>query len=413
MKDFDASKRKPFLYDYQMDAVNHMKNGCILNGGVGSGKSRTGLYYYFKENGGSKDPDYVPMKKNPQDLYIITTAMKRDSLEWEAELCPYLLSTNPKDNMMYGNKVVIDSWNNIKKYADVTGAFFLFDEDKVTGSGVWVKMFLKIAKNNNWIILSATSGDTWQDYIPVFVANGFYTNKTEFIREHVVYARFSKFPKIDRYINTGRLVRLRERILVDMDFERRTISHDEDIYVNYDKIKYNEICKKRWDPYKDEPIQQASCLCYILRRLVNEDVSRQLALLELYEKHPKIIVFYNYDYELEILKNLYYGNNVEIAEWNGHKHQPVPTCDNWVYLVQYTAGAEGWNCITTDTIVYYSQNYSYKIMQQASGRINRLNTPFKDLYYYHLKTRSGIDLGISKALKSKKKFNERSWCKWE
>ena len=403
---------KQFLYDYQMDAVNNMRNGCILNGGVGSGKSRTGLYYYFKEQGGSINPDYVPMKHKPKDLYIITTARKRDDLEWEGELVPFLLSTHPDQNVFYGNKVVVDSWNNIKKYSDISGAFFIFDEQRVVGSGAWVKSFLKIARGNDWILLSATPGDTWSDYIPVFIANGFYKNKSEFLREHVVYSRFSKYPKIDRYLNTGRLVRLRNRILVDMDFTRHTIPHHEDVYCRYDISKYKDAIKTRWDPYKNEPIQQASGLCYILRRVVNEDESRQQALLEIFEKHPKMIVFYNFDYELDILKGIYYDNNCEIAEWNGHAHQPIPQSERWVYLVQYTAGCEGWNCVRTDTIVFYSQNYSYKVMEQASGRIDRLNTPFRDLYYYHLKSRSGIDLAISKALKEKKQFNERKFVKW-
>lgn len=400
---------KPFLYDYQMDAVKKMRNGCILNGGVGSGKSRTGLYYYFKEHGGSMDPDYIPMK-NPRDLYIITTAMKRDSLEWEVELTPYLLSKNPEVNY-YRNKVVIDSWNNIKKYKDIYGAFFIFDEDRVTGKGAWVKTFLNIARKNQWIILSATPGDTWEQYIPVFVANGFYKNKTEFTREHCVYSRYAKYPKIERYINTGRLIRLRNQILIDMDFSRKTVLHHEDIYVKYDISKYREVMRTRWDPFKDEPIQQAAGLCYVLRRIVNEDESRQMALLELAEKHPRMIIFYNFDYELDILKGLYYGENVCIAEWNGHAHEPIPTSKSWVYLVQYTAGCEGWNCIKTDTIVFYSQNYSYKVLAQAAGRIDRLNTPYTDLYYYHFKSRSGIDLAISKALNEKKQFNESRWVK--
>lgn len=401
---------KPFLYDYQMDAVKKMRNGCILNGGVGSGKSRTGLYYYFKEQGGSMDPDYVPMK-NPKDLYIITTAMKRDSLEWEGELSQYLISTKPELNP-YDNRVVIDSWNNIKKYKDVYGAFFIFDEDRVTGKGDWVKTFYNIARKNNWIILSATPGDTWEQYIPVFIANGFYKNKTEFTREHIIYSRFTKYPKIERYVNTGRLIKLRNQILIDMDFSRKTVPHHEDVYVRYDISKYKEAMRTRWDPFKDEPIQQASGLCYVLRRIVNEDESRQMALLELAEKHPRIIIFYNFDYELDILKGLYYGENVCIAEWNGHAHEPIPTSKRWVYLVQYTAGCEGWNCVKTDTIVFYSQNYSYKVLAQAAGRIDRLNTPYTDLYYYHLKTRSGIDLAISKALNEKKQFNETRWVKW-
>lgn len=388
-----------------------MRNGCILNGGVGSGKSRTSLYYYFKENGGSIDPDYIPMK-NPQDLYIITTAMKRDTLEWEGELLNYKITTDPELNELYNNRIVIDSWNNIKKYAEVEGAFFIFDEQRVVGSGAWVKAFLKITKANNWVLLSATPGDTWSDYIPVFLANGFYRNKTEFMREHAIYSRYTKFPKIERYINTGRLLRLKSQILIDMDFKRQTIAHHEDVYVKYDISKYKDANRLRWDPYKNEPIQQASGLCYVLRRIVNEDQSRQVALMEILEDHPRAIIFYNFDYELELLMTLTQSLEVEVAQWNGHKHQPVPNGDKWIYLVQYTAGCEGWNSVKTDTIIFYSQNYSYKVMTQAAGRIDRLNTPYRDLYYYHLKSRSGIDLAISKALSEKRQFNETKWLKW-
>lgn len=401
------------LYDYQLDAVNRMKNGCILCGGVGSGKSRTALAYYYKEQGGILGTkDYKPMPGKPKDLYIITTARKRDTLEWEGEMAPFLLSTNPECSTLYNNKVVVDSWNNIGKYKDITDAFFIFDEQRVIGYGAWTKAFLKIARGNNWILLSATPGDTWSDYIPVFIANGFYKNKTEFTREHVVYSRFSKYPKIDRYVNTGRLIRLRNRILIDMDFDRKTVSHNEDVYCRYDTTLYKATIKNRWDPFNDKPIEQASGLCYILRRIVNSDESRQMAVLELFERHPRMIIFYNFDYELDILKGLYYGDEVEIGEWNGHKHQPIPDSRSWVYLVQYNAGAEGWNCVKTDTIVFYSQNYSYKMLEQARGRIDRLNTPFTDLYYYHLKTRSGIDLAISKALAEKRNFNERKFVKW-
>ena len=401
------------LRDYQIDAVKNMKNGCILNGGVGSGKSLTSLSYYYLKNSGDekflKGGKYVPMSDPPKDLYIITTARKRDTLEWEGELAPFLLSVHDDKNI-YSNKVVIDSWNNIQKYKDVKNSFFIFDEQRVVGSGAWVKAFLKIAKFNEWILLSATPGDTWMDYIPVFLANGFYKNKTEFIREHVVYSRFCKFPKVDRYINTGRLLRFRREILIDMDFKRETVQHHEDIYAKYDVKMYKDIIKRRWDIWKDEPITNASGLCYALRKVVNTHQSRLDALLDIFSRHNKIIVFYNFDYELEILKDIYYGRDVKVAEWNGHKHEPIPKSKKWVYLVQYTAGAEGWNCIETDTIVFFSQNYSYKIMHQSAGRIDRLNTPYKDLYFYHLKTHSGIDLAISRAIKSKKKFNEKAFA---
>ena len=395
------------LYDYQLDAIEQMKNGCILCGGVGSGKSRTALGYYFKEQGGGLGEEYVPMKK-PKDLYVITTARKRDTCEWLGDMAPFLITTNPKV-AYYDHNVVIDSWNNIKKYSNVYGAFFIFDEQRVVGSGAWVKSFLKIAKRNRWILLSASPGDTWSDYIPVFVANGFYRNKTEFKNEHIIYSRFTKYPKIDRYINTGRLVKYRNDILVDMEFSRHTVPHHEDVFCEYDIYKYKDLIRKRWNPYTDLPIVNASELCYTMRKIVNSDESRQVRLLEILENTPRAIIFYNFDYELEILKSLQYATNTTIAEWNGHAHQPVPETKKWVYLVQYTAGAEGWNCLTTDTIIFFSQNYSYKIMLQAAGRIDRLNTPYKDLYYYHLKSRAGIDIAIAKALRDKRKFNENKF----
>ena len=403
------------LYNYQLDAINRMKNGCILCGGVGSGKSITALGYYYLINGGDisflKGGEFTPMNPYPADLYIITTARKRDTLEWEKEMLPFLMSIDSKTNF-YNNNIVIDSWNNIKKYSDVKDAFFIFDEQRVVGSGVWVKSFLKIVRSNKWILLSATPGDTWQDYIPVFIANGFYRNRTEFSREHIVYSRFSKYPKVDRYLNTGRLLRLRNSILVNMDFTRKTESHHENIFIEYDIEAYKEVTKTRWNPYKNEPIVNAAELCYVWRRIVNSDISRENALLSILKKHNKVIVFYNFDYELEILKNCKYDEEVKVAEWNGHKHEPIPDSEKWVYLVQYAAGAEGWNCTTTDTIVFYSQNYSYKIMQQAAGRIDRVNTSFKDLYYYHFKSRSGIDLAISRSLNNKKNFNESAYVKW-
>ena len=397
------------LYDYQVDAVNRMKDGCILCGGVGSGKSRTSLAYYYKEFGGKINASkYVPMV-TPPDLYIITTARKRDTLEWEQELSPFLLCPD-KDVNGYDNKVVIDSWNNIQKYETVTDAFFIFDEQRVVGSGVWVKAFLKIAKRNRWILLSATPGDCWMDYVPVFIANGFYRNRTEFIREHVIYKPFNKYYQVDRYVNTGRLLRLRNDILVTMEFERKTISHHETVINKFNKESYKDILKTRWNKEKERPIESAGELCNLLRETVNSDPSRVEECLELLKEHPKAIIFYNFNYELKILKDMAVANDIPFAEWNGHEHQPLPTGDKWIYLVQYTAGAEGWNCTTTDTMIFYSQNYSYKTMEQAAGRINRLNTPYTDLYYYHFKSHAGIDLAIGRALNEKKRFNVKAFA---
>ena len=400
------------MYDYQVDAIRKMKNGCILCGGVGTGKSRTSLAYFYTQYGGEVNTKWYKKMINPPDLYIITTAHKRDIHEWDGELIPFNMNVDPKLSIYPKQKVVIDSWNNIKKYREVTNSFFIFDEQRVVGSGTWVKSFLKIAKNNKWILLSATPGDTWSDYIPVFIANGFYKNRTAFLQEHAVYSRFSKFPKIEKFIGTNKLLYFRKQLLVDMHYQRNTIRHYKNVLVDYDQIIYKEVSKNRWDPYKNKPIENPGTLCYLQRKICNSHESRAEAVLELTKTHDRIIIFYNFDYELDILKSIKYGKNVSVAEWNGHAHESVPSTNKWVYLVQYTAGCEGWNCITTNAMIFYSQNYSYKVMEQASGRIDRLNTKYTDLYYYTLKSRASIDLAVARALKEKKQFNERKYCKW-
>lgn len=382
------------LDPYQEEAVDQMKNGCILCGKVGSGKSRTALAYYQKD---------FNRQTRKMPLYIITTAKKRDSKEWEEECIPF--------GIPYVGVITVDSWNNVMKYTDVRWAFFIFDEQRVVGSGAWVKAFLKIVKSNRWILLSATPGDTWKDYIPVFIANGFYKNKTEFAREHIVYSQFTSFPKIDRYLLEPKLRRLRDEILVNMDYESKAEKRHIDIYTEYDPILYKTIMRQQWDPWNELPIDTAGELCYALRKICNSDESKLVALGEILREHSRAIVFYNFDYELDILRNYCEAHELPYAEWNGHKHEKIPGGEKWLYLVQYTAGAEGWNCTSTDTVIFWSQNYSYKVLVQAAGRIDRRNSPYDILYYYHLKTHSSIDLAIARAVRDKKEFNDSGFAK--
>lgn len=377
------------LMPHQKKAVDQLSNGKILYGGVGTGKSLTALAYYLKA-------------ESPKDIYIITTAKKRDSLEWERDAAK--LGIGPRVGATVAGRLIIDSWNNIGKYIGIEDAFFIFDEQRLVGSGAWVKSFLKIAKSNAWILLTATPGDTWLDYIPVFVANGLYKNATQFKREHVIYAHYVSFPKVLRYIGEGTLEKYRNMLLVEMPYIKHTTRNIQNVLVTYDQQKYNEIVNNRWNIFEERPIKDVSELFRTMRKLVNSDQSRVEALTDLLKKHPKIIVFYNFDYELDILRTFHWVTKV--AEWNGHKKEPIPDNDSWIYLVQYIAGAEGWNCIETDCMVFWSLSYSWKNFEQAQGRIDRLNSPFKELYYYTFTSNSQIDKAVKKALGDKKIFNE-------
>jgi hypothetical protein len=528
------------LAPHQLAAMKKMKNGCILWGGVGTGKTRVALAYYLN-------------CETPEDLYVITTAKKRDSLDWEAEAAKTAIGKTKEASL--AGVLHVDSWNNIAKYEDVEGAFFIFDEQRLVGSGAWVKSFYKIAKKNKWILLSATPGDTWLDYIPVFVANGFFKNKTQFLREHVVYNTFTKFPKVDRYTGVGKLVRLRNSILVEMPFKRHTVREEIDVKVKYDTELFHKAVTARWNVFEHRPVRNIAELFLVMRKIVNSDASRLDAVRSIMKEHPRLIVFYTFDYELDLLRTLgdepcpttnltqtksdfseksvhsikkertisasekrvlslsdlpspqtqtSIGRNskgdgstpskkvsvaeqndqsqldqekfestenfltsvpmknskliedssnrweernsnsiktsgipstrntkevgsttvninrepsssakeqtsVSIAEWNGHKHEPVPETERWVYLVQYAAGSESWNCITTDAMVFYSLTYSYKMWEQAHGRIDRMNTPFTELWYYVLMSNSFIDKAIKKALDSKQNFQEAKY----
>lgn len=382
------------LYPHQQEAVEKLKNGRILCGGVGAGKSLTAVAYYMA-------------KEAPKDVYVITTAKKRDSLDWESEFIQYGV-WKERDATTEG-VLTVDSWNNIAKYKNVKNAFFIFDEQRLVGSGAWAKAFIFISRHNNWILLSATPGDNWMDYAAVFIANGFYRNRTEFKMEHVVYSAYSKFPKIERYVNTDKLERLRRQLLVHMPYMRHTTREEIPVPVEYNKDLFYKVARDRWDPYLDKPIKDVARMFHLLRKVAYSDKSRLDALRRLMSDHPRLIVFYNFDYELEALRTL--SNEIHISEWNGHKHDPVPGTDTWLYLVQYTAGAEGWNCITTDSMVFYSLTYSYKQWHQAHGRTDRLNTPYQILYYYTLVSESFIDTYVLAALMAKKSFNETDFLR--
>ena len=372
------------LYDYQRQAVDRLHNGSVLLGKVGSGKSFTGLFYYLENH---KD---LP-------LYIITVAKKRNDKEWH------------RDMDALGITGVVDSWNNITKYTDVENAFFLFDEQRAIGYGSWGMSFIKIARKNKWIMLTATPGDVWIDWMCLFIANGFYKNKSQFVDMHVEYNPYSKFPQIKRYHGVDRLDRLRRSLVVAMEDFRKTKVNRLTINTSFDKDLYSQVMKSRFNPYTEEPITSASEFTQVLRRIVNSSDRRKEAVKNEIMTRDKVIVFYNYIYELDILKDICRELNRAYYQYNGSKHETIPNIDSWIYLVQYTAGAEAWNCITTDTILFFSLNYSYRIMDQSEGRINRVNTSFENLYYVYFKSPASIDDAISRSIKSKKKFNERNW----
>ena len=397
----------------QIQAVRQLQNGSILAGGVGSGKTLTSLAWYltsvcnaasFKE-GGSLIKKKV---KGSPTLYVITTAKKRDSLEWEEEAARLGLSTDPACSFT-GSSIVVDSWNNIGKYSDREHAVFFFDEQRASGSGRWVKEFLKITRKNTWLLLSATPGDVWMDYLPVFMAHGFFRTRTEFMEDHVIFDRFAKYPKVKRYIGEAKLQRLRRSILVEMPVERHTTRERETVYCDYDRDLYKWVVKNRMDPWTEEPLRDAGGVCRILRKVVSDNDWRSKQAKRILSSNERVIVFYNYNYELDRILAVAESLGLPTAQWNGHRHDAIPAEPRWVYICQYTSAAEGWNCTSTDTVLFWSLNYSWRVTEQCEGRIDRLNTPYSRLNYYFLESKSSIDEAVRRSLSSKKVFNERAF----
>lgn len=354
--------------------------------------------------GGSIDPPALPTE--PVDLYVITTPKKRDDLDWPKEAARFGISTNPEASMG-GITLIVDSWNNIKKHTKVQDAFFIFDEQRAIGSGVWSKSFIAIAKRNRWVMLSATPADRWMDLVPVFIAKGFYKNKTQFVREHVVYSPYTKYPSIRMYLDIPTLKRHRDETFVIMPFKRRTKTNIVDVPVMYDREATKLLKKTEWNPYKDYPIRNHPEYVHVLRRLIYSHASRISELIKIHIKAKRLIIFYNFNYELDIMREGF-ANLTEVSEHNGHNHDPVPTGDNWVYLVQYISGSEAWECFSTNHMAFYSANPSYRATIQAMGRINRMTTTYKNLYYYRLMSESAPDKGMMKSFGNKEDFNMRS-----
>lgn len=384
------------LMKHQLDAVDQLGNGKILYGNTGSGKTIAALAYYMKHEA-------------PKNLMVITTAKKRDSLDWEHEAAKFGIGDHEEASL--AGILEVDSWNKLDMYTGYRDTFFIFDEQRLVGNGAWVKSFLKIVRNpgNRWILLSATPGDNWLDYAPVFIANGFFANITDFKRKHVLYEPYLKFPKVKGYLNETKLELMRNDLLVEMPFFSHTKRYLNWYEVGYDVDKFNKIYKNRWNFFEGQPVKDAAEMWRLMRRVVNSDQTRFDAVLDLMKIHPRLIVFYNFDYELDILRGL--GLHRATYELNGHRHDPLPDGDEWVYLVQYVAGAEAWNCTTTDAMVLYSLTYSYKNFMQCQGRIDRMNTDFVDLRYYLFVSNSVVDRGIRKSLDSKESFNERKYMR--
>lgn len=375
------------LLPHQEAVLPKLATGKVLVGGTGSGKSITALSYF---------------KKHPSNvIYVLTTAKKRDSGEWW------------EDAMKIGliQDLVVDSWNNIAKYEDIENACFILDEQRIVGSGAWVDSFYKIAAKNDYILLSATPADTYMDLVPLFVANGFFKNKTQFNKEHVVFSRFAKYPKVDRYTDTWLLDKYRESIYVEMPFEKHTKSEEHFVSVDFDLDEQRKLYMDRWNIYEQVPLKDAGEMVRLMRKSANSHPSRYEAVKKLCAEHPRVIIFYNHNYELEILRCLHSELDIPVAEWNGHAHQDIPDTESWIYLVQYQAGSEGWNCISTDTVIFYSLPYSYRNLKQAKGRIDRLNTKFETLHYYILRSRAIIDTAIWRSLQRKMNFQKSAFMK--
>lgn len=270
-----------------------MHNGCILCGGVGVGKSHTAVGYYLENEA-------------PRDVIVITTAKKRDKFDWQKIFQEIGMGTHPESTM--AALLTVDSWNNISKYKEIKDAFFIFDEQRLVGSGAWVKSFYEIAKNNHWIMLSATPGDTWLDYVPVFRANGFIKNLTQFKDSHVIQRWTGRYYQVHGYRQVGQLVRWRNQILVDMPYEKHTTRHSHDIWVDFDEAAVKELVKNRWNVLENKPIQDAGELFRVMRRVVYSHESRLDQVRALLKKHPRLIVFYNFDFELDILRTLANGS---------------------------------------------------------------------------------------------------------
>ena len=406
------------LKPFQENCLERLSTGKVLAADTGAGKSIMSLAWYLSKECASDEHSLKSGAKawtlyhGSPDLYIITTPKKRDSEEWESDLSKFNLVKGRNSKEMGEVNIFIDSWNNIKKYTEIKNSVFIFDEQRAVGSGTWAKSFVKIAKQNHWIMLSATPGDTWSDWCPLMIAKGYYPNRTAFFNKHAVYNPYVKYREIIRWDNTDELEYYRSKMLVTCRMEKKTTRHFEEVIADCsNKYEVKRAYKERTNPKTGEPFKSASELCAYTRNIINTDPTRSAVGLKIIQMYDRIIIFYTLTDELEGIKWACNKAGRKMYFYNGEIHDQVPTGNNWAYIVQYTAGSEAWNCTTCNAMLFWDLTYSYKQFKQATGRIDRLNTPYSDLYYYAIRSYMPLDLAIRRALREKKDFNSRGFLK--
>lgn len=141
------------------------------------------------------------------------------------------------------------------------------------------------------------------------------------------------------------------------------------------------------------------------RQLCNSK-DKQQAFIDLINSiNDRVVVFYNFDSELDTLKTLV--KDRPIAEVNGHTNteQIYHDNDNCVLFVQYQAGARGLNLQDGNKIIYYSLTLSSDLFEQSKKRIHRIGTKYP-CFYWILQTKDSVEESIYKSLNRQEDYNE-------
>lgn len=384
------------LYSYQEEYFKHVKPNYIYDMDTGTGKTIMGLHHhqtYFKD----------------KPLLIVAPASKINEGGWQRTIDEHY------PNIEYDTC----TYNMLgKKWSQYKDWFVIFDEcHRLKNScGVWGKAGYNLTKiSAGFILLSATAiPNGWEDSINYFKMFGLAKNKTQFIRNEAITTMDYGYMEILGWKNENKLKNMWKSISRHLSKDEATDLPPlvfENVYFKA-SATYKTIKKDRI--YNDVLYDNQMKLRHGLR--LNTNLKNKIEYIKDFvdSTNDNIIIFYNYDEELKLLKENIdkktYLCNGSIKDYP--KKSEWDSIKNTVTLANYKSGSEAVEFTYANIIVYFSPTESYTEYYQSYGRCYR-NGQTKKVTAYKFITDNTIEADIYKALDSKQDFNINLWLEKE
>ena len=281
------------------------------------------------------------------------------------------------------------------------------------------KFILKM-KPTNVILLSGTpTGGKYEQLWSQLKLLGWNISKRLYWDEFIKFVKIDVggFPikKVTGYKNVDRLkdkLRTHGAIFMKSDEVFQLPKQIENIIKVDNTKEYKKFNKDRLIKIDDTELVGDTSLTKMLylRQLSSQYNSNKTAALKdlLESTNDRVIVFYNFDKELEIIQEICNKLEKPISMINGHEKnlKNFTECNDCVLLGQYQAAAMGLNLQLSNKIIYFSLPLQSELFMQSKKRIHRIGQE-KTCFYWYLITKNSIEEQIFETLKQRRDYTNK------